>query len=218
MGQLIDLTGKKIDRLTVIKNIGFKYYKDRRLQNYLCLCDCGNYCERTIANLNVKNRFHSCGCYKLEQVIEIGHQPTNALKKHGKSDERIYDTYHSMKRRCYKDTDKYYDNYGGRGIKVCEEWLGNNGFNNFYNWAINNGYQDNLTIDRIDVNGDYSPQNCRWSTRQEQMENTRRTRKFTINGETHSLTWWANKYNIPRSTVYYRLERGLNIEEALQIS
>lgn len=208
-----DLTGQRFGRLYVVKRIGFVQYKDRRLQEYLCLCDCGNYCNRTINNLKTKNRVHSCGCFNLERIKKIEHK---GHPKHGLWNTRLYKIHDAMKGRCINQNNYAYKYYGGRGICVCDEWLGENGFKNFYKWALENGYSEELTLDRIDTNSNYTPNNCRWITRKEQMENTRRTRKITHNNETHSLTWWAKKYGIPRTTLFYRLERGLSFEEAIK--
>lgn len=118
-----------------------------------------------------------------------------------------------MNERCYNKNNKRYKDYGGRGIKICDEWLKDN--TRFFNWALNNGYNDNLTIDRIDVNGNYEPNNCRWTTLQQQNRNTRRNRYFTINGVTKCLKDWCTHYNVPCNTVRYRLKQGLTIEQAL---
>lgn len=118
-----------------------------------------------------------------------------------------------MNDRCYNKNNKRYKDYGGRGIIICDEWLNDN--KRFFNWAKSNGYNDNLTIDRIDVNGNYEPNNCRWITLQQQNRNTRRNIYFTIKGVTKCLKDWCKDFNIPCSTVRYRLKRGLTIEEAL---
>lgn len=206
-----NLEGKTMGRLYVVKRIGFKYTKNGRYQNYLCRCECGNYCERTISSLNSKG-LHSCGCYKKECFEKVAKMPTKARISHGMSNTRLYKIHESMKMRCRNKNSNSYTNYGGRGIDVCKEW---ERFEPFAEWAMQSGYNDELTIDRIDNNKGYSPDNCRWATRRNQMENTRRTRKYTIDGETHSITYWARKYGISRSTLFYRLERGMGIEEAL---
>ena len=111
-----------------------------------------------------------------------------------------------QKVRSYKD-------YGDRGIKVCDEWLI---FENFYKWAIQSGYKENLTIDRIDVDGDYSPSNCRWATTKEQARNKRTSRIITYNGNEKVLQDWAHEYSINPSTLRARIESGWNIEDALR--
>lgn len=129
--------------------------------------------------------------------------------------ERVYRIYHNMKSRCYLPTFSRYEYYGGRGIKICKEWLGKKGFDNFYNWAMANGYADNLSIDRIDNNGDYSPTNCRWVTQLEQNNNSRKNHYITYNGETKSVSEWARIYNIHRCVLNNRLRRGWSFEKSI---
>lgn len=111
-----------------------------------------------------------------------------------------------MKQRCYNKNLDSYHNYGGRGIIVCDEWKDN--FLNFYYWVINNGYSDTLTIDRINVDGNYEPGNCRWSTRKVQDNNRRTNRYITINDTTHSLEEWINIFGISKNTIRQRIKRG----------
>lgn len=115
--------------------------------------------------------------------------------------------------RCYYPTTNGYERYGGRGIKMCDEWINNP--QSFYEWSINNGYAKELTIDRIDVNGNYEPSNCRWVTKEVQDNNRRTNRKITYNGETKTLSQWARKYNINTTTLSDRLKMGMAIDEAL---
>ena len=118
-----------------------------------------------------------------------------------------------MKDRCYNSNSKNYKNYGLRNIKVCIEWKNN--FINFYDWAINNGYKDNLTIDRIDVNGDYEPSNCRWATVKQQQNNKRNNHVLCYKNEKHNITEWGLILGIKRDTIYNRLRRGWTVEKAL---
>ena len=134
--------------------------------------------------------------------------------KHGLSKTRIHRIWHSMYCRCYYPTTNGYERYGGRGIKICDEWINNP--QSFYNWAINNGYKEGLTIDRIDVNGNYEPSNCRWVTKEVQDNNRRNNRKITYKGETKTLTQWCKEYNINIVTLSDRLKSGLSFEEALK--
>ena len=121
-----------------------------------------------------------------------------------------------MKARCYNEKTSRYANYGGRGIKICEEWLNEkNGFENFYTWAITHGYSDNLSIDRINVNGNYEPKNCRWADDKEQSRNRTDNRFISYNGETRCISDWCEKLNIPQSTVINRLNRGLSVDKVL---
>ena len=126
---------------------------------------------------------------------------------------RLYRSWQNMKNRCYWEKDKSFANYGGRGIRVCPEWL--NDFSAFREWAISSGYQDNLTLDRIDVNGNYEPSNCRWATAEEQQNNKRNNRNLKFNGETHTVTEWAGIIGIKRATLFHRLDAGWSVEQAL---
>lgn len=127
--------------------------------------------------------------------------------------KRLIVIRHSMYCRCYYPTTNGYERYGGRGIKICDEWINNP--DSFYNWAINNGYKKDLTIDRIDVNGNYEPSNCRWVTKEVQDNNRRTNRKITYKGQTKTLSQWSREYNINIVTLSDRLKAGMTIDEAL---
>ena len=135
------------------------------------------------------------------------------LKTHGKSNTRLYRIYKTMKSRCYNKNREEYFRYGGRGITICNEWL--NDFMGFYNWSMKNGYTDDLTIDRIDNNKGYSPDNCRWVDRKTQCNNTRRNLKLTYKGITHSISHWSELLNIDQSVLSHRYYAGWNIEKLL---
>lgn len=189
-----DLTGKRYGRLTVIKRV----YKEGDKKTYwMCKCDCGN--ETVVLASNLK-RGHttSCGCLKIERTKE-----TNST--HGLSRTRIYHIYKNMKDRTTNDHNIGYKNYGGRSIKICDEWL--NDFEKFYNWSMENGYKDGLTIDRINVNGNYEPSNCRWVTMKVQSNNRRNNHNITYNGETHTLSQWSERLGINCSTLSDRINR-----------
>lgn len=135
-------------------------------------------------------------------------------KYNRKKYKRLYKTYHSMKRRCYNDREKRYKDYGGRGIKICDEWL--QSFDNFAEWALNNGYADNLTIDRINVDGNYEPSNCRWITLKEQRRNCRNTRWVEYNGEKIQLFTLCERLGLSYDTTHDRIyKRGWELERAL---
>lgn len=127
--------------------------------------------------------------------------------------KRLMTIRHSMYCRCFYSGTHGYNRYGGRGIKMCDEWIKNP--QSFYDWSINNGYRKDLTLDRIDVNGNYEPSNCRWVTREVQDNNRRTSRKITYNGETKTVSQWARKYKINLTTLCDRLKAGLTIDEAL---
>lgn len=199
-----NIIGKKFGRLVVIQNVG----KNKRNHNlYLCKCDCGN--EKIICSGSIKSgNTKSCGCL----TKEIASQNN---RKHGKRNTKLYSTYNSMKQRCANIKDKYAHIYSLRNIKVCEEWLGENGFLNFYEWAINNGYKEYLSIDRIDNNKGYSPDNCRWVTMETQQNNRRNNRLISYKGETKTLSQWAKSVNINVGCLWSRLKNGWDIEKAL---
>lgn len=147
-----------------------------------------------------------------------------AVIKHGGSKrgrrERLYAVWNMMKQRCGDPNNKSYKNYGGRGVSVCDAWK--NSYKEFRDWALANGYDDNAethkcTIDRIDNNGDYCPENCRFVSAKEQSRNTRRNRIITYNGETKTLAEWGEATGIYYLTIHYRIKNGWSIEDALTI-
>lgn len=132
------------------------------------------------------------------------------------TEKRLYQTWIDMRRRCYVKNRKNYKHYGLRGISVCDEW--NNSFKNFKNWALANGYEDYLTIDRIDVNGNYEPQNCKWSTAAEQNNNRRNNRILEFKGERHTISEWSKITGLNKSTILKRVSiRGWSTRDALSV-
>lgn len=204
MSKLIDLTGKKFGRLTVIKRSGSN--RDGSAM-WLCRCECG--IEKIVRGTDLKNgKTKSCGCFQKEKIKE-------ANTKHGYCYERIYSIYHCMKKRCYNKKNQDYPNYGGRGIKVCDEWLRD--FQNFREWAMKSGYAENLTIDRIDNDKGYSPENCRWVTNAEQQNNRKNNHFLTYDGKTQSMAQWARELGINYSTLRTHINKyHQSIEEVLR--
>lgn len=136
--------------------------------------------------------------------------------KHGLCKTRLYSIYMNMKTRCYNKNNSHYKYYGKRGIKVCNEWL--HDFQAFYDWSMSNGYNDNLTIDRINVDGNYEPDNCRWITKHDQCYNTRYNVYLTYNGKTQTMKEWADELGINLGTISYRYRKGKSTKECLQKS
>lgn len=139
---------------------------------------------------------------------------SNPNYKHGLKNTRLFSIWSNMKTRCYNSNSLQFKSYGARGIKICTEWL--NDFKKFYDWAMSNGYDDNLTLDRIDVNGHYEPSNCRWTTSKVQANNRRTNKLLEYNGEIKTLMEWCEDHEINYKTVRDRLKRGWDIEKALE--
>ena len=202
MGYVEDLTGRRFDKLLVE---GYAGNVPGKVSNWHCRCDCGNELIVSRTSLMIKGN-HSCQSCKMKRIWE-------RKNHHGESKTRLYSIYRSMKRRCYDNNAISYNKYGGRGIKVCEEWQE---YEPFSEWAKNNGYTDELTLDRIDNNGDYNPDNCRWATYKEQALNTRTNHFIEFCGEIKTLSQWADELGINRSTLCERINsRGWSIEKAL---
>lgn len=188
----IDLTGKRFGKLTVVS-----FNSMRGTRSYWnCVCDCGN--EKVVSSDHMKNGdIVSCGC-----IQRLTLPPVN--KKHGMSNTRLYTIWSLMKYRCCNSSRREYKRYGGRGIKVCDEWMK---FKSFMEWSIANGYSDDLTLDRIDNDGDYAPSNCRWVSMQVQAFNKSTNRYITHNGQTKTITQWASDSNMP----YYVLKKRIDV-------
>lgn len=191
-----ELIGKKFNMLTPYMFGGITNKKTR----WWCKCDCGNIVLVYATNL-VNGHSKSCGCLHLKSL--------------GLSKSRIYSIYTGMVNRCYNPNSKEYKNYGGRGISVCEKWLGENGSYLFYLWATRHGYKENLSIDRIDNNKGYSPDNCRWATLIEQANNKRNNIKLTYNGETKTVKEWSRIVGLKYPTLMNRVKSGWCPEKAL---
>lgn len=200
MPSLRDLTGQRFGRLIVIERAENK----GKQVAWLCRCDCGAEITTRSDNLT-SGGTQSCGCFNREQS-------SKKHTKHGGSNTRLYDIWKKAKSRCNdKQNDRYAD-YGGRGITVCPEW--SESFEAFRDWALANGYRDDLTIDRIDVDGNYTPKNCRWISNQKQQNNRRDNHYITYNGETHTITEWARIYKLSENALVHRVLRGWDIERA----
>ena len=206
MGQFKDLTGQRFGRLVVV----FRAKNDSRGNaRWICECECGNMVAVTTGRLR-SGHTQSCGCRKRDLMANTG----RANATHKLSFSRLYNIWHKMKQRCLNSNHIHFKNYGGRGIAVCDEWRED--FKAFYDWAMRNGYADNLTIDRIDNDGNYCPSNCRWVTAKQQQNNLRKNRLLTFDGETHSVSEWARLKGIKKETLFARLRAGWSIARALE--
>lgn len=220
-----DLTGRRFGRLTVIE---YSHIENSRTY-WKCVCDCGNI--TTIqGHLLSTGKTKSCGCLNREKAAErmrnLGKRHwKNGLAEarktenhgnyvHGKSNTRLYTIWTGMKQRCFNPNNRAYIDYGGRGITVCDEWK--NDFQAFYDWAIKNGYADNLSIDRKDVNGNYEPSNCRWATDTEQQNNKSDNRIIEYKGESKTIRQWADEKGMSWTALHSRLKKGWSIEKALE--
>ena len=198
-----NLTGQRFGRLVAVEYLGASAWR--------CKCDCGNEVIASCRALKGGGT-KSCGCYK--SSIQTKH---GGAKKDG-TKERLYNVWQSMKQRCSNPNSASYINYGGRGISVCQEWQ--NSYSLFREWALQNGYNPYgprgvCTLDRIDVNGNYEPSNCRFVDSETQSRNTRRSLIFKVDGESLSLKQISIKYNIPYRRLYWHIHRGKSIEDTL---
>lgn len=198
MGKTKDLTGRTFHRLTVVDRM--PVVKKGIVALWACVCECGNIVYARGADLT-RGHTKSCGCIR---------KKADAVSK-----SRLYAVWANMIQRCSNANKPDYKYYGGRGIKVCEEWKR---FDIFKAWAEGNGYLETLTLDRIDTNGNYKPSNCRWATVYEQRCNMRSNRKYRIAGKVFTLSQLCRIYGASISTVRSRLARGIEIKQALTMN
>lgn len=194
----IDITGKRFGRLLAVEQT----YTKKGQQYWMCICDCGT--EKIIRKSHlISGRIKSCGCLLKDNMSGY---------KHGLCNTRIMRIFQGIKNRCYNKNEKAYKNYGGRNITICKEWLENSLL--FYEWAKNNGYKKGLTIDRIDNNKGYSPDNCRWTTYKQQARNTRRNLILEYRGKKKCLAEWCDFLGLDSRRTQERLKRGWSVERA----
>ena len=203
MMKLIDLTGQRFGKLVVIKRAENSPSHDTR---WACQCDCG---RKTISySAELRNGMtKSCGCLRKDP----GKEPHYI---HGGAKTRLFKIWIDMKSRCYYESNTRFNRYGGRGISVCKEW--DESFSTFRDWALQHGYQDDLSIDRINVDGNYEPSNCRWATSKQQGRNKENTVYVLLNGKLVSLYDAADYLGIKTKSAWCRYSRGQRISDEIE--
>lgn len=208
MGKFIDLTGQRFGKLTVVRFVKFNRWN---AAVYLCRCDCG--CEKIILGASLRSgNTKSCGCLSTRKDGKNNFDRYHVLNP-GDSrprNRRLHSIWLGMRYRCNSTHSEVYKDYGGRGICVCSEW---DDFYTFQEWALANGYSDGKSIDRIDNDGNYSPENCRWVDMKIQGSNRRNSRYFTFRGETLTISEWSRRTGIEWNTLNDRIKKGLPPEE-----
>lgn len=197
-----DIIGKRFGRLIVIKYLEMEE-RIKKKECWLCKCDCGNYTTSSYSSLKNGSK-KSCGCLALEN--------SKRPRKHGMAKTRIWNIYQNMVRRCNNENEPAYKNYGGRGISVCDEWTGDDGMKRFFEWSFENGYRDDLEIDRINVDGNYEPSNCRWATSKQQNRNRRDNIQIEYKGKIQTLPDWCDELGLEYNMIYLRYKRGWDVE------
>jgi len=201
----LDRIGERFGRLTIKRFIGTNKYWQGIWE---CECDCGNTTTVHYSNLH-SGTTKSCGCLKKESTIK--RNTKHGLSGGEKNPTRLYKIWLHMRGRCLNVNNQDYKHYGARGISICKEW---DDYKNFYDWSIENGYKNNLTIERIDNNGNYEPVNCKWATRKEQARNTRNNPLISFNGLTKTIPEWAETLGVSYNALRKRIHSGWDIERA----
>lgn len=201
MGLIIDLKGQRFGRLLVLTFCG----RLNKHSMFRCVCDCGNMTIVTSNNLR-RNHTTSCGCFNDEKFRA-------STRTHGLRNHPLYMCWIGMRNRCYYKKHNRYQNYGGKGIEVCDEWVDN--FKAFYIWGMKNGWKRGLSIDRKENDKHYCPENCKFSTIPEQNRNRTTNIHITVNGITRVMKDWATIYGISQTTIKKRIKNGLSPSEAV---
>ena len=202
-----DLAGRSFGRLTCIAQTGSSKQGNA---TWLCRCQCGKESTVLAGNL-LSGHTKSCGCLQRERATQAHSTHALYFDENGKRN-KLNRVFATMRQRCKNPNAKCYKDYGGRGITVCKEW---DDYKSFYEWAHSNGYREGLSIDRINNDGNYEPENCRWVPMEVQGNNKRNNLMITLNGETKTVTEWAKLLGISRSVIKGRLRRGLAVEDVL---
>lgn len=206
MGTFIDLTGERFGRLVAVERAESGICCGKKVTKWKCKCDCGNEVIVEAHSLRM-GRTKSCGCFNAETRLKLLKERSTT---HGSCYTRLYITYAGMKDRCYNKNCKKYKNYGGRGIKICQEWLDD--FLNFKEWTITHGYTDELTIERIDVNGNYCPENCKWIEPKMQAYNKTNSHYVYYKNEKMTVGELAKKTEVPYDFVLYRAYKNMPLD------
>lgn len=193
-----DITGRKFGRFTPISPAAKKGGRDA----WLCSCECG---EQVVVNYIhlLSGHSRSCGCLRLDNSKKSSTSHGLSVGKDGKKDH-LYSVWIMMRQRCLNTNNKSYKSYGGRGIYICNEW---SEYQNFHEWAMSNGYDKSMTVERINNNGPYSPDNCKMATHKEQAQNTRRSRRITIDGVAKTLSQWEATTGVDQNLIRVRIDR-----------
>lgn len=200
---VLDLSGQKYGYWTVLEIAE----NNHGVIKWLCRCDCGKIATIRTGNLR-SGASKSCGCHQYDHLRNRKRNYPQDVRI-----KRLENIWNNMKKRCMDRNNINYKNYGGRNIKICDEWKD---YVSFARWALNNGYADKLTIERINNEGNYEPSNCKWITKQEQHNNRRNSKFETLDGITKTVAEWAREYNIHPSTLYRRLNNGMDIYDAIK--
>lgn len=209
MPNMKNLIGQQFDRLEVIAQGKIVKSGKRYRYYWICKCECGGEIEVRTDCLTSKTT-RSCGCLHKESAIEN----VKVNHKHKMTGSRLYHTWNQLKGRCYNKSNNCYYRYGGRGIQVCDEWR--NDFESFYNWSIQNGYNENLTIDRINNNGNYEPNNCRWATNKTQCRNRRTNVIVHYGGRDITLIELSEIVGLKYTTLHARYQKGYSIDDMIK--
>lgn len=199
----VDLSGLRVGNFVVLN---LHHSDEYRHKFYQCKCDCGTvFVKRDDMIKNAKHK--ACNNCKRKR---------NDMVKHNKSNTKLYRIYYGMKQRCNNPSAREYHNYGGRGIKVCDEW--ENDFSSFYNWSIGNGYTIGLQLDRINNDENYEPNNCRWVTPIINSNNKRTCVYFEYNGKKLSINQWSRELGINKNTLWrYLRVKKYDIEYIIKV-
>lgn len=214
MGTVLDITGQTYGRLTAVELAELRPQKNgKHLAHWLCKCTCGNTVVVSVTALRCGNT-KSCGCLSSEKTAERNKKSAKHMARANGKSERLYRIWCGIKGRCYNQSDDAFEDYGARGITMCDEWKSD--YAAFKTWAINSGYKNELSIDRVDNNAGYTPCNCRWATPKQQANNRRNNILVEYNGKRQSISDWSKDTGFSYRMISTRLKAGWEVEKALE--